>query len=70
MEYCFPYSFNHLAITIISYLLEQSVVHPIALDSAAVKKTLLVPKGVDADAPELAPKEAFNVKHNQMTFNN
>lgn len=45
-----------LAISCISYLLEQSVVHPIALDSAAVKKTLLVPKGVEADAPELAPE--------------
>ena len=45
-----------LAISCISYLLEQSVVHPIALDSAAVKKTLLVPKGMEADAPELAPE--------------
>lgn len=56
IQYSFLYSFDHLVITCIPYLLEQSVVHPIALDSAAVKKTLLVPKGVVADAPELAPK--------------
>ena len=56
MQYSFPYTFDLLKITCVSYLLEESVVHPIALDSAAVKKTLLVPKGVEADAPELAPK--------------